>query len=114
VLIVATTAQGHGQELIIVDKTRVAREIGGEIDDPSGAPLERATVRLISCASSYRKPKFLVSITSDSKGRFHFPTRPFEKEYCLQISKDGFNSMRLSLRLRKSAPAMKITLPVAA
>jgi len=113
-LLGAALISANAQELIVQDKSFVSRDLSGTVEDPSGSPLENAKVDLISCSSSYRDPKILRSMKSGPDGRFGFSKRPFVNEYCMQISKDGFDQLRFSVVIRKTERTLHVKLPIAA
>ncbi len=100
-------------QLVVQDKSFMSRDLSGIVEDPIGAPIADAKVDLIACSSSYRNPKVLQSIRSNGSGGFHFARKPFVKNYCLQVSKDGFDQLRFSVVLGKTDRTLHVKLPIA-
>jgi hypothetical protein len=114
-MIVAVAAQGlpSQYQLVVQDKSFVSRDLSGTVEDPTGAPLPGATVDLVVCSSSDRSPEVIKSVKSGPAGHFRFGKRPSITEYCMQISKDGFDQLRFSVVIAKTGRTLHVKLPVA-
>ncbi len=107
--LVMGSTETHAQiEVILADPVE-ARTLSGHVQDPGKAEIEGATVELLDDQTD----TVITSTATDSKGNFHF--KDFGKNsYKLKITKPGFNVLRVTLRIRKHAPALAVlTLPIA-
>jgi hypothetical protein len=107
------------QELIIMAKTVRASSLSGVVSDPSGDGIPGAKVILISCPSNpyapqAMVPKELARAIADSDGLFSLKAPVHLHIYCLRVSKDGFNSLQMSVCLSKSAGRLSPKLSIAA
>jgi hypothetical protein len=96
-------------EVVTLAKPFYSREFAGQVKDPIGGEIEGAHIDLVDLQTQ----QVIASATTDQKGAFHF--EKFGKSCCrLKISKPGFNILLVTVRIRKSAPAMAVfTLPIA-
>jgi len=82
--------------------------VTGQVNDPSGAVIAGATVRLTNAVTGYEQ-----SVTADSNGAFRFNNVPVNN-YRLGISASGFTTAQQSVDVRNSVPVVaNVTLNIA-
>lgn len=89
-----TTAQYATVEIA---KIRVVSALSGTVRDPSGAPIQGATVAEISPDGKV----IIQTTTTDQAGTFAIVSTAKKKVYDLRISSAGFNPLIVHLRVSK-------------
>ncbi len=113
ILAVAALSSSGQYQLIVQDKAFLSRDLSGIVEDTNGDAIPDAKVDLIACSGDYRSPKVVKSMQSGPKGQFHFAKKPSINEYCMQVSKSGFDQLRFSVVIAKTDRTLRVKLPVA-
>ena len=96
----------EASEIVQVDLT--SRSLGGVVRVPNGEDLADALVERVSSDWKNR----LDATFTDSEGRFKLSSLP-DGNYFLRVSKSGFCTLRIKLRLKRKAKSeMDLELPL--
>lgn len=86
-------------EVVEIDTPQFAKSVAGVVNDPSGAALPGVIVE----ERSADWKTVLRSTETDGNGKFRFSSSPNQRTYYLQLSRSGFNWLRIKLHLDKKA-----------
>lgn len=87
---------------IKVESPYKAKSLAGRISDPTGAGLEKALVERLS--SGWKKR--IDATFTDSEGSFSFPQYSSGKTQFLKISKPGFNTLLVKVKIKDSVKSL--------
>jgi carboxypeptidase family protein len=110
VVICFLTVCQAGQETVEYAKVRNAANLSGVVSDRSGAAI--AQVRVFEMSDDWSAE--LRSTTTDSQGRWSFSPTVNGATYRIQFIKDGFNTVRIRVKVTKRrAKPLAVEMPVA-
>jgi hypothetical protein len=110
VVICFLTTCPAGQETVEYAKVRNAANLSGVVSDQSGAAIPQ--VRVFEMSDDWRSE--LRSTTTDAQGRWSLSPTVNGATYRIQFTKDGFNTVRIRVRVTKHrAKPLAVELPVA-
>jgi len=113
IVAVAALSSSGQYQLIVQDKAFLSHDLSGTVEDINGDAIPDAKVDLIACSSDYRSPKTIKSVQSGLKGQFRFAKKTLINQYCIQVSKSGFDQLRFRVVIAKTDRTLRVKLPVA-
>jgi len=98
-----------GNEIVEYAKVRDVGSLAGVVSDPVGAPI--AEVRTCEMSGDWKTE--LACTTTDAQGHWALPSVTQSNVHQIQFVKDGFNQVRVRVRLKRNAKPLTIDMPVA-
>ena len=90
------------EAIIEYSEMRFVASASGKVQDPSGSYLPDVQVDLLYPEADLRFPEEeyrLLTVTTDSKGKFKFPKQKSGTQFMLRFSLDGFNTVIIHITI---------------